>query len=78
MLESDIIAVTRRTVASTFESRSYSRSKGKRSRNEQDERSKPEARSSDLCVSRKEEGDPGHRPTENAKLLRPNSNMSKN
>ena len=77
MLEDDGIAETERTVVKASELWSYSRGKGKRSRNEQDdneqdERSKPEARSLDLIVSRKEGGDPDDRPTENAKLLLPN------
>ena len=77
MLKDDVIAGTRQTIASTFESRSYSRGKGKRSHNEQDgrkhdERSKLEAGSLDLSVSRKEGGDPDDRSTENAKLLLPN------
>ena len=64
-------------VASTFEYRSYLRGKRKRSRKEQDESehdewSKPEAGSLDLSVSCKEMGDLDDRPTENARLLRPN------
>ena len=62
MLENDVIVATKRTVASAFKLRSYSRGKGKRSCNEQDdskqdERSKPKARSLNLSVSRKEGGD---------------------
>ena len=76
MLEDDVIATTKRTVANTSESRSCSRGKGKRSRNEQDdseqdEMSKSKAGSLDLSVSRKKGGDPNDRPTENAKLLSP-------
>ena len=61
MLKDDVIVVTRRTVVRASESRSYSRGKGKRSRNEQDDnehdkRSKPEVGSLDLNVSRKEGG----------------------
>ena len=61
MLEDDVIAATKLTVASAFESRSYSRGKGKRSLNEQDDneqdvRSKPEVGSLDLSVSRKDGG----------------------
>ena len=72
-----IIAATRQKVANTFESRSYLRGKGKKSRNEQDdneqdERSKPKVGSLNFSVSGKEGGDPDDRPTKNAKFLRPN------
>ena len=38
MLEDDVIAETKQTVTSSSESRSYSRGKGKRSHNKQDDR----------------------------------------
>ena len=58
MLKDDVIAMTKRMVADASESRSYLRSKGKGScneqdDNEQDERSKPEAGFLNLSVSRK-------------------------
>ena len=79
MLEDDVIAATKRTVASISKSQSYSRGKGKRSHNEQDdneqdEKSKPEARSLDLSVSRKEVTAP-HRMRS---YCAPTSNVSKN
>ena len=37
MLKDDVIAATRQTVTNASESRSYSRGKGKRSHNEQDD-----------------------------------------
>ena len=63
MLEDDVIAATKQTVANTFELWIYSRGKGRRSRNEQDdneqdERSRLKAGSLDLSVSRKEGADP--------------------
>ena len=77
MLEDDVIAATKKMVASASESRSYTRSKGKKSCNEQDdnkqdERSKLEAGSLDLSVTRKEGVDPDDCSTENGKLLCPN------
>ena len=71
-LKDDVIATTKRMVASASESRSYSRDKGNRSRSEQDERSKPEARFLELNVSRKEGDDLDDYPTNNAKFLHPN------
>ena len=59
MLEDNVIAATKRTVSNASESQSYSRGKGKKSCNEQDdnkhdERSRPEVGSLDLSVSHKE------------------------
>ena len=71
MLEDNVIAATKSMVARASESQSYLRDKGKRSHNEQDERSKPEAGSPDLNVSRKEGDDPDDCPTDNAKFLHP-------
>ena len=61
-----MIAASKRTIASTSESRYYSRGKGKRSCNEPNE-DMPEVGTPELGESHIKGGDPNDRPNENSK-----------